>query len=996
VADIFISYSKKHRPLTERIAALLERQQVAGPDGKPLPLTVWWDTGLKSGDSFHREIAREIDAARAVVVIWSEGAVASDWVYAEAQRGATQRKLVPLRDPSLEFNRIPLPYSAFHIDAADNDDAIIASVMARLGGAPSEDASAFGAEKNWLIDPKAEPPLERVARTSPALLLQARHRVVPFVDIGGRHADLIDWANGRGRYPPQASAGRVIHGPGGLGKTRMLIEAVETLNNDGWLAGFMNRDTLGHAKRGPQLEELVRNGRDARGLFLALDYAEGRSDEIKTLSRLLLQRERAGGAPARLVLLSRAAGDWWSELWRGDESVPLVFGVAEEKMDEERLGDIPTGDARFGLWKQAAAALKPYLVRAGHAEAAARDPDGPPDAALATRLLRLRQDPDYARPLAIQIEALLWLRGASPGAQERGIAPMLDHIVELERAHWAKITENVSKTALDRGVAQITAIQGVESRASAIKLLQADGEFFGPRTAEAASSVAAEIAKLYGERANPDDTAAETTGQERIGALEPDLIGEHHLAGIADAGLLNGCLEWTSSEPEGTREKRRRDLLTVLQRATFPEHGAKVRLAEKALIELVRPYLELLAADIVAVIAETPGSLEAVVTTLLNDAGYEALMAIDAALPMQSLALMDLSLAVAQRLATLMRSMIEALDAASETSDEQHQAILSEFAARVSNLGVRFSNLGRREEALAASQEAVDIYRRLAQARPDAFLPDLASSLNNIGADLSDLGRREEALAASQEAVDIRRRLAQVRPDAFLPDLAASLNNLGIRLSSLGQREEALAATQEAVDIYRRLAQARPDAFLPELASSLNNLGIRLSDLGQREEALAASQEAVDIRRRLAQARPDAFLPNLATSVSVLSDALAALDRHADAASAASEALETLAPFVERYPQTYGGLGRTIAADVIKYSKAAGVEPDVALLGRIAHALGLDAPAGEDPAIAALRAKIGAILEAAERTGTLDEAALAELPPELAKQIRTAWANKPG
>jgi hypothetical protein len=50
----------------------------------------------------------------------------------------------------------------------------------------------------------------------------------------------------------------------------------------------------------------------------------------------------------------------------------------------------------------------------------------------------------------------------------------------------------------------------------------------------------------------------------------------------------------------------------------------------------------------------------------------------------------------------------------------------------------------------------VDLYRRLAQDRPDAFLPDLAASLNNIGGDFSNLGRREEALAASQEAVDLR------------------------------------------------------------------------------------------------------------------------------------------------------------------------------------------------------------------------------------------------
>jgi hypothetical protein len=41
----------------------------------------------------------------------------------------------------------------------------------------------------------------------------------------------------------------------------------------------------------------------------------------------------------------------------------------------------------------------------------------------------------------------------------------------------------------------------------------------------------------------------------------------------------------------------------------------------------------------------------------------------------------------------------------------------------------------------------------------------------------SDLGHSEHALTAIDEAVQIRRQLAAARPDAFLPSLAASLNN---------------------------------------------------------------------------------------------------------------------------------------------------------------------------------------------------------------------------
>jgi tetratricopeptide (TPR) repeat protein len=71
-------------------------------------------------------------------------------------------------------------------------------------------------------------------------------------------------------------------------------------------------------------------------------------------------------------------------------------------------------------------------------------------------------------------------------------------------------------------------------------------------------------------------------------------------------------------------------------------------------------------------------------------------------------------------------------------------------------------------------------------------------SLNNLANRLSELGRREEALAAAQEAVQIRRALAAARPEAFTPDLARSLSNLAAMLSELGRREEALAAAQEA------------------------------------------------------------------------------------------------------------------------------------------------------------------------------------------------------
>ncbi len=54
---------------------------------------------------------------------------------------------------------------------------------------------------------------------------------------------------------------------------------------------------------------------------------------------------------------------------------------------------------------------------------------------------------------------------------------------------------------------------------------------------------------------------------------------------------------------------------------------------------------------------------------------------------------------------------------------------------------------------------------------PDAIRPDLASSLNNLSASLADLGRREDALAAIEEAAQVYRELAARWPDAYYHQL---------------------------------------------------------------------------------------------------------------------------------------------------------------------------------------------------------------------------------
>jgi hypothetical protein len=126
MADIFISYSRDYRALTE---ALAEHLQARG-------YTVWWDTSLLLGQPFHEEIRRELDAAKVAIVIWSPAAVKSDWVISEARRAREQGKLITVRSADLNLGDIPPPFDVLHTDLVDDIERVDAAI-AKLGGLPN-------------------------------------------------------------------------------------------------------------------------------------------------------------------------------------------------------------------------------------------------------------------------------------------------------------------------------------------------------------------------------------------------------------------------------------------------------------------------------------------------------------------------------------------------------------------------------------------------------------------------------------------------------------------------------------------------------------------------------------------------------------------------------------------------------------------------------------------------------------------------------------------
>jgi len=105
--DVFISYARENRGFVEQLARTL----------RAADYSVWFDQQLHPGDDFHRIIKGKLEAARAVIVVWSTYSVDSKWVIGEVLEAAEQGRLFPIR---IEPCRIGPPFNALHtLDLSD-------------------------------------------------------------------------------------------------------------------------------------------------------------------------------------------------------------------------------------------------------------------------------------------------------------------------------------------------------------------------------------------------------------------------------------------------------------------------------------------------------------------------------------------------------------------------------------------------------------------------------------------------------------------------------------------------------------------------------------------------------------------------------------------------------------------------------------------------------------------------------------------------------------
>ena len=696
---------------------------------------------------------------------------------------------------------------------------------------------------------------------TPLQLIKARHGVVPYQQRAEMR-QLREWAM---TVPSDSRTGRngrnadisvaVVTGAGGSGKTRMAAQLCDELSSIGWYAGFLHSTTEVTDEELSALTEVTTE------LLVVVDYAE---EARRGLVARVVGKLCARHSPTRIVLTARGADAWWEEFREEAEQdrIPLSNTLSLSIRGKQQVERDPWFFGR--MYRRAVQQFSDKLNKAV-----------PTDVEV----------PDYLGDTALDVVLRAWLAvcGDNDGDQEAMPTreELYDKVLSIEFDRWHKEQNlgGISRDHLRRAAATLSLLAPSQDEDAVDDVLNRLPEWSQEHL------LRSRFAELLVQSLLRDD------GAEAV-SLRPDPVAEHLILEVfgKNPELLERVLPQDPAKVLGlddpdvedsvvTRNlewvKQSRNACVTLTRASSLDREVALRLARRALRE--RPFLWKEALDVALT---QGGPLAPALEAFIESGATLPLGEIDHAIPVGHPVLAEAALAVTRRLA-----------ASAERSPEQQ-------ARWANNLSIRLSDVGDRVGALVAAREAVELYRGLAEASPQAYTPDLALSLNNLANILSGVGERNGALVAAREAVELYRGLAEASPQAYTPDLAGSLSNLANCLSAVGERNEALEAAREAVRLRRALVEASPATYTSDLAMSLTNLAIRLSEVGERNEALEAAREAVELYRGLAEASPQAYTPNLTTSLNNLADILAADGRSEEAQAVFVEGIERFSPGV--------------------------------------------------------------------------------------------------
>lgn len=328
-------------------------------------------------------------------------------------------------------------------------------------------------------------------RYSSSALLRPEYRVVPFWGREEILADLTHWVEAG-----HTVATRLYTAVGGMGKTRLMMEACSRLRAAGWRAGF-----LAEQDERVTAEQLAILGHGVRGVAIVVDYCETRVPMVGRVIGAAL----AASTQVRIVLLARSTAEWWSRLRQLPDAVGDHLGgpATSVRSLPSLTQDQPSRDAMFSL------AVNSF----GHV--LGRSTETAPPLASSTA----RQT--YERVLFVLIKALAVVNGA----QVDGERQLLDYTLGREQRFWDEelVSQGLGLLA-GRPIRQAAAVATLAGQATtyteAVNLLST-APLLRDQPAATVGRMAELLHRLY-------------PAERWLNGVQPDLLGEHLVARVIE------------------------------------------------------------------------------------------------------------------------------------------------------------------------------------------------------------------------------------------------------------------------------------------------------------------------------------------------------------------------------------------------------------------------------------------------------------------------------
>jgi glycosyltransferase involved in cell wall biosynthesis len=587
----------------------------------------------------------------------------------------------------------------------DISKGLIGEVKVKIGSEKIPAASETVEEIAGYEMPKAT--FDNNQGSAISVLLRASEAVVPFDVLRQPELDkLLQWST----TTPYPISIRLIKGEGGLGKTRLATELCHQLKAQDWTVGLLDKD-----QPQPKLAKLwqylqARLQVTGKPCLLVVDYAETQTTELINLLKLMLSnKSNESSEKVCLLLLARDGGEWWQQLASKDA---LTEGLLAGRATTGPYPVSPLYDSAEQRQQGYQSALKAF--------AAVLRLDAP------TTIPDLAGE-HFAKPLYIQMAALLMLHGEQPKSADGITRAILNH----EQRYW-----DAALNGADVAVGGLTARK-------LLALVTLAGHFATAKDAKSywdiaddGSLSALEFRQLF------DCLAPLYPAMQGLQAVKPDLLGEALVAEMlekpAGARLLSAVFGQSASS------KVKLNALTVLARLSL----SKLAL-DPVIIAAFVQYLAGIGHELVAVAVETDSRLVDLAVTAIGQLKTNEQNAVAGQLVGL---LLDDSVALNFLTCEVRRIIYEKEQ---KKFDKKPKAIKvqASYADALYNYALGLYYIGNDSEACIKGKQAVDLRRQLASQDPIQYEPDYASSLNNYANRLYNIGQNDQALITAKKAM---------------------------------------------------------------------------------------------------------------------------------------------------------------------------------------------------------------------------------------------------